>query len=340
MFEAVILVCLGLSGPCREQLLPGYEAPDRAGCEVRLAAEPPRVEGAGQARCQPVGPALSVVEVAPGVYVHEGRIEEPGQGNGGDVANLGFVIGRESVAVIDTGSARWLGEALWRSIRARTDLPVRHVILTHMHPDHVFGTAPFVAAGAEVVGHAALARDLVDRAANYLESLEREIGAAALLGTGVSGITVAVEDRMQIDLGGRKLDLRAWPPAHTGNDLTVFDGTSGTLFAGDLVVADHAPALDGSLPGWRAVLDDLRRVEARRVVPGHGPAALDWPEGAEDIARYLRVLERDTRAALDRGDRMAAAVEVIAREEAPHWALFETYNPRNATVAFSELEWE
>ncbi len=58
------------------------------------------------------------------------------------------------------------------------------------------------------------------------------------------------------------------------------------------------------------------------------------------MQRYLDVLAADTRAALDAGQRMGEAIETIAASEEAHWELFEAYNPRNATVAFTELEWE
>ncbi|MEO0386913.1 MAG: MBL fold metallo-hydrolase, partial [Pseudomonadota bacterium] len=173
MFEAVIAICAGLAGEiCRDQLVPGYAATDRAACEALLAARPPDVA----ADCKPAGPVLSTEEVAPGVFVHMGAVAEPDGANLGDVANLGFVIGQDSVAVIDAGSAAWLGEALWRAIRAETAKPVSHLILTHHHPDHAFGAGLFAAAGAEIVAPQGFTRALADRQANYVESLERLIG--------------------------------------------------------------------------------------------------------------------------------------------------------------------
>ena len=347
MFEAVVTLCLALDGNvCRDRLLPGYIFPTVDDCTAALAEDLPEVRVADglsvpePPRCHPAGAALPVTEVAPGLYVHTGAIAEPDATNRGDVANLGFVIGRRSVAVIDTGSAPWIAEALWRAIRQRTDLPVSHVILTHMHPDHVFGLSAFE--GAEIVTHAHLPRALADRQENYIDSLRRLIGAEAMVGAALPAVNATVEpgETREIDLGARVLTLAAWPLAHTGTDLTVLDSETGTLVAGDLVFDRHTPALDGSVTGWRAVLTQLEALDARSVVPGHGGPILDWPAGAEPLARYLAVLEADTRAAIDAGRRLGDAVETIAASEAAHWSLFEAYNPRNATVAFTELEWE
>ncbi len=348
MFEAVISLCIALApGTCRDDvLLPGYEATAQAACEEGLASDPPDLTGFANSwtvsapRCVASGAALEVVEVAPGVFVHVGRIEEPNPDNRGDVGNLGFIIGEQSVAVIDTGSARWMGEALWRAIRARTDLPVSHVILTHMHPDHVFGARVLQMAGAEVIGHERLPRALADRQENYRQSLERLIGAQAFLGTGAARVTETVAQEMRIDLGNRALQVEAWPPAHTGTDVTVFDGQTGTLFAGDLVFDRHTPALDGSLRGWQAVLAEIGDRGVTRIVPGHGGPDLPGQGGTEAVQRYLDVLARDTLAAIEAGERLGDAVAHIASGEAPFWDLFEAYNRRNATVAFTELEWE
>ena len=345
MFEAIIVLCLGLTeGPCRAHLLPGYEARTQAACNDLLAARPPVIDteltAKGAAQCQPRGPLLPVEEVANGVFVHEGQIAEPDGQNGGDISNLGFVIGGKSVAVIDAGAARWVSEQLWRAIRARTDLPVSHVILTHMHPDHVLGASAFQHTGAHIVGHANLPRALSDRQANYVESLTRLIGPEQFLGSVAVPVDITVDDTLQIDLGGRILDLRAWPTAHTGTDVTVLDPATATLFAGDLVFHRHTPALDGQLRGWQKVLAEMETLDIQRVIPGHGGPALDWPAGGADMNRYLSKLAEDTRAAINAGQRLGEAVKIIAKDEAPFWDLFDAYNPRNATVAFTELEWE
>ncbi|WP_135502952.1 quinoprotein relay system zinc metallohydrolase 2 [Roseovarius aestuariivivens] len=347
MFEAIVTLCLFLDGEhCRDQLLPGFEADTRAECMAALEARPPDLsfpEGAvqkGAPTCKDVGQSLNFEEVAPGVFVHHGRIEEPDPKNAGDVSNIGFVIGDRGVAVIDSGTARWMGEAIWRSIRMRTEKPVSDVILTHMHPDHVLGASVFAEAGAHIHGHAGLSRALADRRENYLESLLRLIGPQAFIGSATPVVTHSVEAERVIDIGQRSLTLTPWPIAHTPNDLTVVDDATGTLFAGDLVFHRHAPALDGSLLGWTTVLDTLGQLDVARVVTGHGGPVLDWPEGAADTRRYLETLLSETRMSVEAGERLGEAVLHIAQKEATRWELFEAYNSRNATVAFTELEWE
>jgi glyoxylase-like metal-dependent hydrolase (beta-lactamase superfamily II) len=143
---------------------------------------------------------------------------------------------------------------------------------------------------------------------------------------------------LRLDLGARPLFLRAWPAAHSDNDLTVLDEQTGTLFAGDLVFRTHVPVLDGNLRGFLSAIDKLSDLPAKRVIPGHG-AVGDWPAALADERRYFEILAADVRRLVARGEPISAATNAAASERS-HWALFDDYNARNATAAFSEIEWE
>ena len=288
------------------------------------------------------GPAGAVDEVAPGVFVREGVHEPMTAENAGAVANGGFVVGGRSVAVIDPGGSVEAGRALLAELRARTALPVSHVVVTHMHPDHAFGTGAFDGAGEGggdplVVGHRRLDRALAARIDGYRESNRARMGAM-VDAVEAAPTDLAVEDGAVVDLGDRTLSLRAWPTGHTDNDLTVLDEATGTLFAGDLVFSEHLPALDGSLVGWLAVMDALAEVPAERVVPGHGPAALPWPDALAPQRAYLEGLAASLRAAIAEGVPMAEAVEAIPPPAG--WKRVEVFHRRNLTAGYAELEWE
>lgn len=284
--------------------------------------------------------ALPVREIAPGVFVHQGRYEIFTPRNSGDTSNAGFVIGRDGVAVIDTGGSPRVGAGLLAAIRERTKLPIRYVINTHMHPDHVFGNTAFTGENPQFVGHAKLPRALAARADRYL-AINRELLGEAFEGTRILPPQTLVKDRLELDLGDRKLRVEAHPTAHTDNDVTVFDEKTGTLFLGDLLFARHVPALDGSIRGWLALLDDLAtRTDIKRAVPGHGPDQMPWPAAIAAEKRYLTKIADEVRAMIKDGRTLAEAAKTAGLSEKDAWLLFKEYHARNVSAAFAELEWE
>ena len=277
-------------------------------------------------------------EVAPGIHIRRGVDEDVTARNEDGIANIGFIVGRDAVAVMDPGGSLIDGQRLRAAIRQTTRLPIQYVVMSHVHPDHVFGAPAFQNDNPKYVGHARLPRALALRADFYRKRLEEALGKERA--GDVVAPTMLVQDHAEIDLGGRVLALTAHGIAHTDCDLSVLDRNTGTLLAADLLFVKRVPSLDGSLRGWLKELKMLQSVSARRAVPGHGPTSVDWPSGAKDLERYLGTLLRETKEAITKGMDLETAIGMVAQGERSRWTLFDDYNGHNVTQAFKELEWE
>ena len=282
---------------------------------------------------------LPVQEVAPGVYVHFGAQEEFGPANGGDIANIGFIVGERCVAVVDTGGSLDLGRRLRAAIERSTRLPVCYVIDTHMHQDHVLGNAAF-AGGAkppQFIAHEKFAAALAARERFYLQALQRDFGTS-MSHEQIVYPTQTVATTLDLDLGGRSITLQAWPTSHTDNDLTVYDARTRTLFLSDLLFVGRLPVLDGSLRGWLRSMAALRPMAVAVAIPGHG-LEQRLAGGAGRQAATCNAARRDTRARSRTKSSIQEAVSTVAAV-GRRLAARRPDHRRNVTAAYAELEWE
>ena len=305
------------------------------------------VLGCGALPAQAAEAVLDSAVLAPGLVHVPGHQAVWGPEFNGHVANLGFVIGSRCIAVIDSGGSATVGRRLLATVRQHSALPVCYVINTHPHPDHVMGNLAFSDANGAgvpppvIVGHQRLRASLAARAPFYLNALRRDFDPADHTPS-VPLPTLAVTDTMELELGDRVLELRAWPTAHTDSDLTVLDRRSATLWLGDLVFIGHLPVLDGNLKGWLAVLQKLRLLNAARIVPGHGPVLEPGPAAFDPTESYLQQLRADVSAALDQGLSLSETVERLGSPPPTRlagWLLTDAFHRRNLTTAYAELEW-
>ena len=284
--------------------------------------------------------ALPVNEVAPGVFVHQGRYELQSPENRGDMSNASFVIGSDAVAVIDTLGSAKVARELRAAIKAITDKPIRYVINTHMHPDHVFGNAAFKDDNPQFVGHHKLRRGLEARTQSYMASSKDMLGEDAFEGSEIILPTLNVEDTLTLDLGGRSLVCEAQKTAHTDNDLIITDSKTDPAFFGDPLFSGHIPTFDGSLRGWLSLIEQLEARKTARVVPGHGPHAMQLPAAMLPEQQYWSIVASDVRKLIKDGKDLIEATKTAGQSERGNWKLFDQYHVRNITAAFAELEWE
>lgn len=277
-------------------------------------------------------------EVAPGIFVRRGVDEDASAGNLDAIANIGFIVGKDAVLVTDSGGSLADGQWLRQQVKARTDKPIKYVVLSHVHPDHVFGAGAFADDKPTYLGHAKLPSALGMRAEFYRKGLGAIIGDDKVGPIVQPTKTIAADD--EIDLGDRKISLHAHGPAHTSCDLSMLDRTTGTLLPADLLFVKRIPSIDGNLLGWLKELDVLKGMDAKKAVPGHGPVLVDFEEGAAPLRSYLTTLRDGVRAEIKKDGSIENAIKTVGQSEKDKWLLFADYNGRNVTEAYKELEWE
>lgn len=282
---------------------------------------------------------LAMNEIAQGVYVHIGTHGDFDKDYHGDMANIGFIIGTDSVAIVDAGGSFKVGTELREAVKLVSKLPIRYVINTHIHPDHIFGNAAFAQDKPEFIGHHNLPGTLSLNHESLMRSLKDVLGADAN-GSEIVLPTKVVQNTLDIDLGNRTLHLQAWPKSHTNTDLTVLDEKTQTFWTGDLLFITKTPSLDGDLKGWISVNEGLKAVQARMTVPGHGNPTNDKNGMLDKQNAYLNLLLRDIRAAIKSGVDMQKTIDTAAQAEKPNWVLFDLINRRNINQAYPQLEWE
>ncbi len=285
---------------------------------------------------------LKMEEIAPGNYVHYGVHDARSPENLGDNANIGFIVGDQCVLIFDSGGSFPVGQALLGALRKVTDKPICFVVISHVHPDHIFGAAALIGGDPVIIGHENLPRQLAARGKFYRQALERDLGDLAdgseiVLPTQ----TIKAGQTITVDLGGREIDIHAWSPAHTDHDVTVFDRSTSTLWLADLLFVEHTPVLDSNITGFLEVMKELRaNTRVRHYVPGHGRSNQPWPTVMDSQQRYFEVILQETRRAIRENVRLMDAVNQVGLSEAQNWVNFETYHRRNVTTAYTELEWE
>ncbi len=282
---------------------------------------------------------LSFKQISPGIHVHHGEHKDIDVGYGGDICNISFVIGKKGIAVIDTGGSPKVGAQVREFIRKVSKLPILYVINTHVHPDHVLGNAAFEADRPIFVGHSDLASFMAQRKESYLNNLSSWVGIPAV-GNEVIPPSLTVATTKTIDLGGRSLNLTAYPSAHSSTDMAVFDTKSKTLWTGDLLFIERAPSIDGDIIGWLKVIDQLSEFKTTLTVPGHGAVTADGRTALGNEQRYLSTLLNDVRTAIKDGRGMEETIKTAGQSESGKWVLFDIVNRRNVALIYPKLEWE
>ena len=238
--------------------------------------------------------ALQPQAVAPGVWMVQGEAALGTRANRNFISNAAFVVTPAGVVVVDALGSPALAQALLDAIARITPQPVRRVIVTHYHADHVYGLQVFKAAGAEILAH----RDgrlylNSDTAAQRLQASREELAPWIDAQTRLVAADRWLDGPERFTLGGVDFVLQPVGPAHTPEDLALWLPQQRVLFAGDLVFRGRIPFVgQADSARWIESLDRLLAFDALRIVPGHGPVSSDARGDLQLTRDYLVHLRR------------------------------------------------
>jgi glyoxylase-like metal-dependent hydrolase (beta-lactamase superfamily II) len=306
-------------------------------CVVALLALTP----AATVAADPAAPRLRAVQVAERVWFAQGEAALGSPANRNFISNAGFVVTDGGVVVVDALGSPALAAELLAEIRRVTEQPVKFVIVTHYHADHIYGLQVLKAAGAVVVAHQ-LGREYLtsDAAQRRLEASRQDLAPWIDERTHlVSADRWLEQEETRLRVGSYEVLIRHVGPAHTAEDVVVFVPKLGVLFSGDLFFRGRIPFVgqaDSRL--WIASLEHVMEYKPRVVIPGHGPASTEPMADlvlTRDYLVHLRSAMGEAARNLEPFDEAYARADWSRYEHLP---LFRAANRMNAYNTYLLME--
>ena len=275
-------------------------------------------------------------QLAEGVYAYTAQ---------GD-PNVGCVIGADAILAIEARATPFMAQRWIDVVRTISDLPFGDLVLTHYHAVRVLGAAAFNA--RRIVATRMTAELVEERGAEDWASEQGRMprlfqGAETI--PGLTRPTDTFEERMQVDLGNRIVELRFLGRGHTSGDLVVWLPQERICFAGDLVEAQAAPYMgDAHIGDWRnTTLDHVAALGAEQMVGGRGPVVRGAavPRAIDDTRGFLSAVLDGTREVKENGGTPRDAYRATHDALAPRYGtfpIFEHTMPFNVQRAWDELD--
>lgn len=284
--------------------------------------------------------ALEPVRVSPSVYYVQGDSGIPSPANRGHTSNAGFVVTPDGVVVFDALGTPVLGAEFAAAIRKTTPQPVRRVIVSHYHADHIYGLQAFKDTGAEIWAHRAARAYLQSegaqaRLAERRKTLAPWVGADTRLVPGDRWL----EGEEVFRLGG--LTFRVFPlgPAHTPEDLAMTVEEEGVLFVGDVMFTGRLPFVgDADTRAWIAAIDRVAKANPKIVIGGHGAASRSAAADLSLTRDYLAYLREKMGAAAEELEDFEVAYRKADWSRYARLPAFEAVNRRNAYNTYVRMQ--
>jgi glyoxylase-like metal-dependent hydrolase (beta-lactamase superfamily II) len=284
---------------------------------------------------------MEVKKVSEHVYYVEGK---PGiaTDNEGFISNAGFVVTADGVIVFDSLGTPSLAHKLVQKIGEVTDQPIKKVIVSHFHADHIYGLQVFEELGAEIIApYGAQKYIQSEAAASRLEERQFSLDPWVNENTHLVLPDTTVEKSYSFQQGGLSFTINYMGKAHSDGDLTMLVEPDKVLFSGDIIFEGRIPFVgNADSRKWLETLTRLETEGLNALVPGHGPASSNPEQTISMTRRYLAYL----RKVLGEGiEELAPFDEVYAEadwSEFKDLPAFEEANRINAYQVYLSMEAE
>ena len=284
--------------------------------------------------------AVLAQPVAASAWFVQGEAALGSSANRNYISNAGFIVTSAGVVVIDALGSPALAKELLAAIRQVTQQPVRYVIVTHYHADHIYGLQVFKDLGATIIARREGLEYLTSETAQRrLVASREELSPWIDEHTRLVPADRWLDADTVLELGDERLHLRHVGPAHTPEDLVVYAERAKVLFAGDLVFRGRIPFVgQADSRGWIAALTGLIALQPTVIVPGHGALSkqpLADLKLTRDYLAFLRLSMGEAASKLEPFEEAYARTDWSAFERLP---LFRAANRINAFNTYLLME--
>lgn len=287
----------------------------------------------------PVDVDMDLQQVSEHVYYVQGKAGIATD-NAGFISNAAAIVTPDGIIIVDALGSPSLAARFLGKIRAISDQPIRKVIVTHYHADHIYGLQVFKELGAEIIAPAGY-HEYMDSpiARERLEERRFSLDPWVNESTYIVRPDRVIDAPMQIELGGVIITVNYLGAAHSDGDLSVLVSSDKVLISGDIIFEGRVPFTGGADTGhWLALLEQLDNTELAALVPGHGPAAKD-PVGAVKLTlHYLQKVREVMAEAVENLTPFAQAYDNADWSEFENLPAFEAAHRRNAYGVYLSME--
>ncbi|HEY5601619.1 MAG TPA: MBL fold metallo-hydrolase [Gammaproteobacteria bacterium] len=273
------------------------------------------------------------------VYAWIGPVPGPSKENRGYRMNMLFIVGKEAVAVVDTGYTEAMAEEMLAHIKRITKVPVKYAINSNSQPHRFMGNPVFKRAGATIIAHQKSAERMAKQSGNFAAAIESilELKSGTVKLPAPPDKIIAGD--IELELGGVNIKIWDFGPTHTPAQLVVEVTKDKLVYTGDLLYSGRLPAIieDSNVKHWLEAYDRLQQFGDAMFVPGHGqPGKLSTFDFS--TRQYLALLLNHMNKMVEEGVDAQDAINRLDQSQFSKLANYEELAGRNASWTYLQRE--